>query len=118
MFGLQGDFDSYLDELRKARRRSVVFLALAIAITLFFGVASLWFLMSNQVGEPSGWFDFANIETTLNLAHFFFNVAVATLMRYWYLRQDKLTTLLTQAMVIEQKHTTAIRLLLKKRRSR
>ena len=122
MFGLQGDFESYLTELKKARRRTVVFLALAVIVTLFFSITSIALLLGGTLAAPfaapSQIMQYANVETSVNLAHFFFNIAVASLIRYWYLRQDKLTTLLTQAMVIEREHETAIRILLKQRRSR
>ncbi len=118
MFGVQGDYESYLIELKRARRRSVVYLVIALAVTLTLGSMSLVLMLRNPGIGSMPTLQFVNFETILNLAHFSLNIAVASMMRYWYLRQDKLTTLLTQAMVIEQKHDMAIRVLLKQRRSR
>jgi hypothetical protein len=51
-------------------------------------------------------------DTALNLANFSLNFVVASIARYWFLRQDKLTTLLAEALVIENENETAIKLLL------
>lgn len=128
---LHSDFESYLAQLKRARQRTLIYLGLALTMTVSFSV--LCVLLANRIEVPSLGSAFSEMpdigflsqfvnfspysawNNALGTALFGIQVAITSLMRYWYLRQDKLITLLTQALVIEQETEVALRLMLSRR---
>ena len=124
MSTLSPDFDAYIKELTKRNRVSLSILVLGtLAAAAFFGIYLMGIAFDapakliDSLGEPEGIpLQSLKEETSpLNLAVVCANLAVAAAARVWYTRQDKMTTLLTHALVLEGESETAIRLLLHKK---
>lgn len=123
---LGADFQAYIDHNTRRRSRAVIYLWTAVFLTMTFGGVSIALLLSTYLGYGlklpgieipalAGLGQLNSAEAALNLAHFSLNLVVASIARYWYLRQDKLTALLTEALVLEEENETAIKLLLNKK---
>ncbi len=129
MSELSEDFDAYVKELTKRNRFAlgVLLAAASVAVLLLCVSLGLFALQGNLVldvietDEQSIAARLANMVLSseamnaLNLANVCANLAVAAAIRIWYTRQDKMTTLLTHAMVLEGENETAIRVLLNKK---
>ena len=120
---LGADFQAYIDQNTRRRNRAVIYFWGAVFLTVVFGGISVTLLSSKYLGygvklpefEFPGLAELGQLnsaEAALNLAHFSLNLIVASMARSWYLRQDKLTALLTEALVLEEENETAIKLLL------
>lgn len=129
MSELSEDFDAYVHELTKRNRFAlgVLITAAGIALVLLCVSLGLFAFQDNIVmaaidaEEQSITARLAKLVlnseamNALNLANVCANLAVAAAIRIWYTRQDKMTTLLTHAMVLEGENETAIRVLLNKK---
>ncbi len=129
MSELSEDFDAYVKELTKRNRFAlgVLITGATIAMLLLCVSLGLFALQANPVlaviesDVQSTMARFAKMVlnseamNALNLANVCANLAVAAAIRIWYTRQDKMTTLLTHAMVLEGENETAIRVLLNKK---
>jgi hypothetical protein len=131
MFELQTDFEEYLAQLKRARQRTLIYLFIALGMTVTFSVMCV--LLANQLHVPGfgqleidlpdiGFLSqfinpspYSSWNNALGTALFGIQIAITSVIRYWYLRQDKLITLLTQALVIEQETEYALRLMLNNR---
>ena len=120
---LSEDFQAYVDQNTRRRKRAIIYLWTAAFLTILSSIFAIAVLSTSYWGhtaklpeieipglEKLGQIDSA--ETALNFANFSLNFVVASIARYWFLRQDKLTTLLTEALVLENENETAIKLLL------
>lgn len=128
---LHSDFESYLAQLKRARHRTLVYVSLALSMAVSFSI--LCVLLANRIEVPSfgsalnempdigllsqfvNFSPYSAWNNALGTALFGIQIAITSMMRYWYLRQDKLITLLTQALVIEQETEVALRLMLSRR---
>jgi hypothetical protein len=84
------------------------------------GVGSVAGLLPKEVSETpvlNRLFQADNLDA-LHLAAVCANVSVAAALRIWYTRHEKMTALLTHALVLESQHETAIRVLLHKEMER
>lgn len=129
MSGLSEDFDAYVQELTKRNRFALIILIIAasVAVALLCVSLGLFAFQDNillaaiDAEEQSAMARLAKLVlnseamNALNLANVCANLAVAAAIRIWYTRQDKMTTLLTHAMVLEGENETAIRVLLNKK---
>ncbi len=129
MSGLSEDFDAYVQELTKRNRFALIILIIAasVAVALLCVSLGLFAFQDNillaaiDAEEQSVMARLAKLVlnseamNALNLANVCANLAVAAAIRIWYTRQDKMTTLLTHAMVLEGENETAIRVLLNKK---
>lgn len=129
MSELSEDFDAYVKELTKRNRFAlgVLITGATVAMLLLCVSLGLFALQANPVlaiieaDEQSTMARVAKLVlnseamNALNLANVCANLAVAAAIRIWYTRQDKMTTLLTHAMVLEGENETAIRVLLSKK---
>lgn len=112
---LTEDFESYVLDLTKRNRRLLVML---MATTAAAAIALLIFLLAQLNVDMPYFIDVAlrgDSYHALNAANLAVNVAVGIAMRVWYLRDDKMTTLLTHAMVLDNEKEAAIRVLLSKK---
>lgn len=115
---LHEDFDDYLAQIRRARTRTLVYFGLALLLTIALSIICLTVMGGVRVYPLTNFAWLADPGNALDLVLLPFNIVLASVARYWYLRQDKLMTLLTQAMVIERENEMAIRLLLNKRNNK
>lgn len=115
MTALSQDFEVYVLELTKRNRRMLLLLIgatlLAIAAFLIF----IWALLSQDLPGPLEFLLRQDAGNALSAANLSANLAVGAALRIWYIRQDKMTTLLTHAMVLDGASDTAIRVLLNKK---
>ncbi len=130
MSELSPEFDEYVEELTKRNRVALRLLVGAtltavVLLAVFFGMQYLDFrfeeLEQLQRAELPPVVALAlqnDAMNALSLANISANLAVAAAVRIWYTRQDKMTTLLTHAMVLEGENETAIRVLLNKKMRR
>jgi cytochrome bd-type quinol oxidase subunit 2 len=119
MTDLSRDFDTYKSDLTRESRRAIWFLVAATLIALVLGVLAVAMYITNlQLPDFADRALRGSWENMLNIAHLSLNLAVAAALRIWYIRQDKMTTLLTHALVLEQENETAIRVLLNKKTHR
>lgn len=120
---LSKDFQAYVVQNQKGRRRAILYLWIAVFFTLTSSIACIGALLPEILGPTynipdlrisalGDWGRITDPENALNLASFSFNFVVASIARYWFLRQDKLTALLTEALVLEDEKETAIKVLL------
>ena len=121
---LSPDFDAYVDVLTRRNRVSLFVLVggmIGAVVFFFLYLAGIAFdapkeFVSQLATDSDVPVKFVEEETNpLNLAIVFANLAVAAAVRVWYTRQDKMTTLLTHALVLEGESDTAIRVLLHKK---
>jgi hypothetical protein len=133
MTTLSQDFDAYVAHL--SRRNSVAMAVLvggmiAAAVLAALYLASLFYhlpgggsvadLLPRDVRETpifSRIFQADNLDA-LHLSAVCANISVAAALRIWYTRHEKMTALLTHALVLESEHETAIRVLLHKEMER
>ena len=133
MSTLSEDFDAYVAHL--SRRNSVAIgvliggmiaatiLAVIYVASIFYhvpGVGSLQGLLPEEVRQTpilSRLFQADNLDA-LHLSAVCANLAVAAALRIWYTRHEKMTALLTHALVLESEHEMAIRVLLQKEMER
>lgn len=112
---LTDDFETYVLELTKRNRRLLILL---VAATAAAAVSLLIFVLAKLNIHLPHMLDAAlrgNANNALNAANLAANLAVGIAMRVWYLRDDKMTTLLTHAMVLDDEKEAAIRVLLNKK---
>lgn len=133
MTSLSQDFDAYVAHLSRRNALAIgVLLAGIVGAALLAaiycasivyrvpGLGSLANLVPEQVRETpflSTIFQTDNLDA-LHLSAVSANVAVAAALRIWYTRHEKLTALLTHALVLESEHETAIKVLLHKEMER
>lgn len=115
MLELHDDFSEYLAQIRRARKRTLAYFLLALTLTITLSLLFLGLANRSQSDDSTIMIWLSDPGNALDFILVPFNIVVASVARYWYLRQDKLMTLLTQAMVIEQENEMAIRLLLTKK---
>jgi hypothetical protein len=133
MTTLSEDFDAYVAHL--SRRNSVAMgvlvggmiaaaiLATIYAASIFYhlpGVGSVADFLPKDIRDTpffSRIFQADNLDA-LHLSAVCANVSVAAALRIWYTRHEKMTALLTHALVLESEHETAIRVLLHKEMER
>jgi len=119
MSELSQDFDVYKSDLKRESRRAIRFLVAATVIAFILGLLAVAMYTTNlQLPDFADRALRGRWENVLNAAHLALNLAVAAALRIWYIRQDKMTTLLTHALVLEQENETAIRVLLNKKTHR
>jgi hypothetical protein len=133
MSTLSQDFDAYVAHL--SRRNSVAIgvliggmiaaavLCVIYVVSIFYhvpAVGSLQGLLPEEVRQTpilSRLFQADNLDA-LHLSAVCANISVAAALRIWYTRHEKMTALLTHALVLESEHETAIRVLLHKEMER
>ena len=120
---LSEDFQAYVEQNTRRRKRAIIYLWTAAFLTILSSIFAILLLLAPYWGYaaqlpkvtipgPRKLVQLNSADTALNLANFSLNFVVASIARYWFLRQDKLTTLLAEALVIENENETAIKLLL------
>lgn len=131
MLDIHSDFETYLSKLMHARRRTLIYLVFALVMALAFSLLCVLLANNFRIPELQPLMDiipdvgflsqfvnpqpYSSWNNALGTALFGIQIAITSLLRYWYLRQDKLLTLLTQALVIEQQTEFALRLMLTRR---
>lgn len=112
---LSEDFETYVLDLTARNRRMLwLMIAATLAAILAFAIF-VWALVMRDLPWPLNSLLRSDPGNALNMASLAANFAVATALRIWYLRQDKMTTLLTHAMVLDGASDTAIRVLLNRK---
>ena len=133
MSTLSQDFDAYVAHLSRRNNVAIAVLIggmIAAAIlaviylgSLFYhlpGVGSVADLLPNDLRDTpilNRIFQADNLDA-LHLSAVCANISVAAALRIWYTRHEKMTALLTHALVLESEHETAIRVLLHKEMER
>lgn len=123
---LSKDFQTYSEQNMRRRKRAIIYLAIALLLMTLSSVFCIFILSSSFFGSSAiipdisipalgEWGELSDAGNALGMTHFCFNLVVAGIARYWYLRQDKLTSLLTEALVLEDENEIAFKLLLNKR---
>ena len=133
MSTLSEDFDGYVAHL--SQRNSVAIgvliggmiaaavLSAVYIASIFYhipGVGSFQGLLPQVVRQTpilSRLFQADNLDA-LHLSAVCANISVAAALRIWYTRHEKMTALLTHALVLESEYETAIRVLLHKEMER
>jgi hypothetical protein len=130
MASLDDDFDAYADMLR---RRNGVTLAVLLSATLFTAILLLVHVLevSRMITLPvlpfgdlipaqTPWANvltpFFNLDdlNALHLSALTAQIATWSALRLWFTRQERMTTLLTHALVLEDEKDAAIKVLLHK----
>jgi len=112
---LTNDFEAYVLDLTKRNNRTLMFL---MGATVLAAVSFLVFLLATigiDLPQSLNTLMRGDANHALSAANVMANVAVGAALRVWYNRQDKMTTLLTHAMVLDGEKETAIRVLLNKK---
>lgn len=115
---LSEDFETYVLDLTARNRRMLwLLMAATIGAIVAFSIF-VWAMLMRDLPWPMSALLRSDPGNALNMASLAANFAVATALRIWYLRQDKMTTLLTHAMVLDGASDTAIRVLLNRKTKR
>lgn len=112
---LTEDFEAYVLELTKRNKRLLIMLMLATASA---ALALMVFIFATIGTDLPDFVRIAlrdNPNHALSAANLAANLAVGMALRIWFTRQDKMTTLLTHAMVLDNEKEAAIRVLLNKK---
>ncbi len=112
---LNQDFDQYVSQLTQENRNAITFLVGATALAAVFLGVFLWMISLENRPFYLNWAFRGDAGNALGVANICANLAVGAALKIWYTRQDKMTTLLTHAMVLSGEEETAIRVLLNKK---
>ena len=133
MSTLSQDFDAYIAHLSRRNNAAMAVLiggmivaavlAATYLVSTFYhlpGMGSVADLLPKDVRDTPIFtriFQADNLDA-LHLSAVCANISVAAALRIWYTRHEKMTALLTHALVLESEHETAIRVLLHKEMER
>jgi hypothetical protein len=130
MTSLSTDFDTYAAVLLRRNRLAMTVLMTAFVLTL--ALALLYVLevlgmpllphipLGEMIARTGFWSSvvapFVNLDdiNALHLSALTAQVAAAASLRLWFTRQERMTTLLTHALVLEGENEAAIKVLLHK----
>lgn len=130
MASLSEDFDAYSDVLRRRNRTALFVLMAATLLTAVLIIAHglevtglvrlptvpLGELVADAASWPSIFQPLLNLDdlNALHLSALSAQIAVWAALRLWFTRQERMTTLLTHALVLENEKDAAIKVLLHK----